>query len=77
MRSRDPDLASPAVSEEGKGRAGGLIATEADVTPAVLAVMARTPDARLREIMMSLVSHLHAFAQEARITEQELHQGLS
>jgi catechol 1,2-dioxygenase len=77
MRSRNPDLDSPAVSEEGKGRAGGLITTEADVTHAVLGVMARTPDPRLREIMVSLVSHLHAFAQETRITEQELHCGLS
>ncbi|HVI88156.1 MAG TPA: dioxygenase [Dongiaceae bacterium] len=53
-----------------------LIATEADVTPVVLAAMARTPDPRLREIMTSLVSHLHQFAKETRITEPELADGL-
>jgi catechol 1,2-dioxygenase len=32
-----------------------------DVTPAVLKVMERTEDPRLREIMVCLVKHLHAF----------------
>jgi len=42
-----------------------------EVTPAVLAVMAQTNDPRLREIMTSLVSHLHDFAREVRLTEDE------
>lgn len=42
-----------------------------DVTPAVLAVMDRTADPRLREIMTSLVSHLHAFVREVALTEEE------
>lgn len=42
-----------------------------DVTPAVLKVMERTEDARLREIMVSLVKHLHGFVQDVRLTEAE------
>lgn len=47
------------------------IASPEDVTPAVLAVMQQTQDPRLREIMVSLVKHLHGFIQEARLTEEE------
>ncbi|HTT02438.1 MAG TPA: dioxygenase [Steroidobacteraceae bacterium] len=43
-----------------------------DVTPAVLEVMQRTRDPRLREIMVSLVQHLHAFVRDVRLTEAEL-----
>jgi len=43
-----------------------------DVTPAVLAVMEQTSDPRLREIMTSLVGHLHAFVRDVRLTEDEL-----
>lgn len=48
-----------------------MIASEQDVTPAVLAVMARTRDPRLREIMVSLVTHLHGFVRDVRLTEDE------
>jgi catechol 1,2-dioxygenase len=48
-----------------------IIEREQDVTPAVLSVMARTSDPRLREIMMSLVKHLHGFVREVRLTEAE------
>lgn len=41
------------------------------VTPAVLEAMANTPDARLGEIMRSLVTHLHSFARDVRLTEPE------
>lgn len=47
------------------------IARQQDVTPAVIAVMERTQDPRLRQIMTSLVTHLHAFAREVRLTEAE------
>ena len=46
-----------------------------DVTSAVLDAMRRTSDPRLREIMVSLAAHLHAFATEVRLTETELRQG--
>jgi catechol 1,2-dioxygenase len=48
-----------------------MISTHADVTPAVLAVMERTNDPRLREIMVSLVKHLHGFVRDVRLTEAE------
>ena len=43
----------------------------ADVTPAVLQVMERTEDPRLREIMTSLIEHLHGFVRDVRLTEGE------
>lgn len=49
----------------------GMIKGEADVTPAVLAVMEQTTDPRLREIMTSLISHLHGFVRDVRLTEAE------
>jgi hydroxyquinol 1,2-dioxygenase len=42
----------------------------------VLARLATTPDARLKEIMTSLVQHLHAFAREVKLTEAEWMQGI-
>lgn len=47
------------------------IRIEADVTPAVLKVMEQSSDPRLREIMASLVSHLHGFIRDTRLTEDE------
>ena len=47
------------------------IRTEADVTDAVVRVMERTADPRLRAIMVSLVRHLHGFIREVRLTEEE------
>jgi catechol 1,2-dioxygenase len=44
------------------------------VTLAVQAVMQQTNDPRLREIMTSLVKHLHGFVAEARLTEAEFRQ---
>src|SRR3954451_7943281 len=48
-----------------------LIERQQDVTPAVLEVMERTCDPRLREIMVSLVKHLHGFVRDVRLTEAE------
>jgi catechol 1,2-dioxygenase len=48
-----------------------IIAGQQDVTADVLAVMERTSDPRLREIMISLVRHLHGFVRDARLTEVE------
>src|SRR5690349_15342585 len=48
-----------------------IIEREQDVTAAALAVMARTSDPRLREIMVSLVKHLHGFIRDVRLTEAE------
>ena len=48
-----------------------VIAKEADVTEAALAVMEGTAEPRLREIMVSLVRHLHGFVRDVRLTEAE------
>ncbi|WP_427024898.1 dioxygenase [Aureimonas ureilytica] len=48
-----------------------LIRTQEDVTPTVLDVMARTRDPRLREILTSLITHLHGFVRDTRLTEAE------
>jgi len=53
-----------------------VIQGQEDVTRAVLAAMERAPNARLREIMASLVRHLHAFAREVKLTEPEWEQGI-
>ncbi len=48
-----------------------ILENQQDVTVDALAVMARTSDPRLREIMISLVKHLHAFIRDVRLTEAE------
>lgn len=48
-----------------------LIRTEAEVTPFVQAMLSRTPDPRLREVLVSAAAHLHAFIREIRPTEAE------
>ena len=50
--------------------------TQDNITQAVIARLAGTPDARLREVMTSLVQHLHAFARDVRLTEDEWLQGI-
>ena len=52
-----------------------IIANERDVTAAVLAEAARTPDARTREILQAGVTHLHAFVRDARLTESRVPPG--
>ncbi len=48
-----------------------IIKTQADVTTAVLAEVQRAEDPRLREILTSLVKHLHSFVRETKLTETE------
>jgi len=45
--------------------------TPDDLTRQVLGALAGTPQPRLRELISSLVDHLHAFATETRLTKQE------
>ena len=45
--------------------------TEDDLTDEVVSRLEATPDPRLREVMSALVRHLHAFAKEVRLTDQE------
>ena len=48
-----------------------IIRRQEELTDAVLAVMERTEDPRLRQIMIALIRHLHAFVREVRLTEAE------
>jgi len=57
------------ISEEQRAR-------EAELVERVLASFDGTSDARLRQIMRSLVTHLHGFLREVRLTEQEWKQGI-
>jgi hydroxyquinol 1,2-dioxygenase len=50
-----------------------MIQTEQDVTPAVLAELARAQDPRFKTIMGLAIQHLHAFVREAQLTEQEFY----
>ncbi|MER6077841.1 intradiol ring-cleavage dioxygenase [Streptomyces sp. NPDC001833] len=51
-------------------------AREAEITRQVLDSFGDCTDPRLRELMESLVRHLHAFVREVRLTEDEWHQGI-
>jgi catechol 1,2-dioxygenase len=53
-----------------------IIDRQEQVTDAVLSAMAKAPDPRLRQIMESLVRHLHAFAREVKLTEPEWEKGI-
>ncbi len=53
------------------------IANEQQVTEAVLAVMARTADPRLRQIMVALVEHLHGFVRQVKLTETEFREAIA
>ncbi|QDL36059.1 intradiol ring-cleavage dioxygenase [Rhodoferax sediminis] len=47
-----------------------------NLTEAVIARLADTPDLRLKEIMTALVQHLHDFAREVKLTEAEWRRGI-
>ncbi|MDO8373811.1 MAG: intradiol ring-cleavage dioxygenase [Polaromonas sp.] len=47
------------------------------ITEAVIARLAATPDARLKQVLTSLVQHLHAFAREVKLTEAEWLAGIN
>ena len=48
-----------------------IIGGQQDVTVAATSAMQQTSDPRLREIMVSLVNHLHGFIRDVRLTEAE------
>jgi catechol 1,2-dioxygenase len=52
-----------------------IIDRQEDLTPAVLVAMSKG-DGRLQEVITSLVTHLHAFAREVRLTEEEWEYGI-
>src|SRR3569833_1219726 len=52
-----------------------IIAKQEDVTPKVVDAYKNIDDPRLREIVASLVKHLHAFARDVHLTEDEFRKG--
>jgi catechol 1,2-dioxygenase len=56
--------------------AGDVIEREEDVTDSVVAEMSRTADPRTRQILESLVRHLHGFVRDVELTEAEYRAGL-
>ncbi len=50
--------------------------TEDSLTDEVVGRLAATPDDRLRVVMQALVRHLHAFAKEVRLTDEEWFAGV-
>jgi catechol 1,2-dioxygenase len=52
-----------------------IIQRQEDVTPAVIDAYKNIENPRLREIVTSLVKHLHAFAREVHLTEEEFQKG--
>ncbi|MDI1346765.1 MAG: dioxygenase [Pseudolabrys sp.] len=52
-----------------------IIKSQSDVTPVVLDAYKNIDDPRLREIVASLVKHLHAFARDVHLTEEEFQKG--
>ncbi len=50
--------------------------TEEQITHNVINSMAEAPNARLKEVMTSLITHLHAFVREIGLTEEEWMQGI-
>ncbi len=50
--------------------------TEKNLTDAVLAKLDGTTDARFKQIMVSLITHLHAFVREVELTEEEWFTGI-
>jgi hydroxyquinol 1,2-dioxygenase len=54
-----------------------IIETEKDVTAAVLSELQRAPGARFKELIGALVRHLHDFARETKLTEEEFRTAMS
>jgi len=50
--------------------------SEEQITQNVLDSMAHTPDARLKQVMSSLVSHIHTFMREVELTQEEWSLGI-
>ena len=48
-----------------------IIQRQEDVTDVVVDAFGKTADPRTREILIALVKHLHAFARDVRMTEEE------
>ena len=64
----------PGMTEEGtrvREAIAMLIKRQEDVTDAVVEAFSNTADPRVREILIALVKHLHGFARDVHLTEEE------
>jgi protocatechuate 3,4-dioxygenase beta subunit len=59
-----------------RGARSSITEDETSVTDVVLAAMEGAENPRLREVMAALTRHLHAFAREVRLTEEEFDLGI-
>src|SRR5262249_34192210 len=66
----------PCGSDGGQGGGTVTVMTPDQLTKPVLAAYPGTPDPRLRQLLTSLIGHLHAFAVETRLTRQEWQAGV-
>ena len=70
------------MQRRGRGRAAEvsgfdmIIENQVMVTEAVIEAVSRTEDPRLREILLSLVRHLHGFVREVHLSEREFQQAV-
>ena len=53
-----------------------IIRRQEDVTDVVVDAFSNTSDPRVREILIALVKHLHAFARDVHLTEEEFEQAV-
>jgi catechol 1,2-dioxygenase len=65
-----------AVAETIGVRRSHIIEDQNSVTDVVLEAMAETPNPRLKDIMEAFVRHMHAFAREVRLSEDEFEIGI-
>src|SRR6266404_6028248 len=75
-QNRKMSMGAPSSRRSESRGCGNIIETQEDVTPAVLAAMVQTPDDRLREIAAAFIRHIHAFAREVKLTEDEYDIGI-
>jgi len=54
-----------------------IIEREEQVTEAVLSETGQVADPRTRQVLQSLIRHLHAFAREVRLTEREFNTAIN
>ncbi len=54
-----------------------IIESERDVTKAVLSELERAPNPRFKEVMSAFVRHLHDFAREVKLTEEEFREAVA
>ena len=68
--------AKPAVASPPPSHRSQVIEDQASVTDVVVDAMAGAENPRLREVAAAFVRHMHAFAREVRLSEDELGLGI-